>query len=154
MTTKLKAFTLIELLIVIVIIGILAVALIPRLTGAQATSRDTARKATLQQAATIITAYVSQEGGNAVAITANAAATAIDATMVGILSGYGNMPMVGPNNTPLYIASGGNGVYVLSTELEKGNGNFTGLASANGSSTVVLTNSTVKSLNGYGIRVQ
>lgn len=40
-----KAFTLIEMLIVIVIIGILATALIPRLIGIQARARDTARDA-------------------------------------------------------------------------------------------------------------
>jgi prepilin-type N-terminal cleavage/methylation domain-containing protein len=60
-TKTAKAFTLIELLIVIVIIGILAVALIPRLTGSQATARDTAKKATLQQVATVISAYVNME---------------------------------------------------------------------------------------------
>jgi type II secretory pathway pseudopilin PulG len=37
------------MLIVIVIIGILAAALIPRLTGAQAQARDTARLADLNQ---------------------------------------------------------------------------------------------------------
>lgn len=38
-----KAFTLVEMLILIVIIGILAAALIPRLTGIQARARDVAR---------------------------------------------------------------------------------------------------------------
>jgi len=55
--SNLKAFTLIELLIVIVIIGILAVALIPRLTGSQASARDTARKASVQQIATAAAAF-------------------------------------------------------------------------------------------------
>lgn len=43
METK-KTFTLIEMLIVIVIVGILAVALIPRLQSVQARARDTKRK--------------------------------------------------------------------------------------------------------------
>lgn len=45
------------MLIVIVIIGILAAALIPRLTGAQAKARNTARKADLSQINTAIMAY-------------------------------------------------------------------------------------------------
>jgi len=49
-------FTLIEMLIVIVIIGILAAALIPRLTSARARANDTARKADLQQIATALVA--------------------------------------------------------------------------------------------------
>lgn len=45
------------MLIVIVIIGILAAALIPRLTGIQARARDTARKADLQQIGTALATY-------------------------------------------------------------------------------------------------
>lgn len=52
-----KAFTLIEILIVIAIIGILTVALLPRIQGAQASARNTARKADLNQIATALAAY-------------------------------------------------------------------------------------------------
>ena len=45
------------MLIVIVIIGILAAALIPRLTGIQGRARDTARKADLQQIGTSLATY-------------------------------------------------------------------------------------------------
>ena len=44
-----KTFTLIEMLIVIVIIGILAAALIPRLQSVQGRARDTQRKTDLKQ---------------------------------------------------------------------------------------------------------
>lgn len=50
-------FTLIEILIVITIIGILTVALLPRIQGAQASARNTARKADLNQIATALAAY-------------------------------------------------------------------------------------------------
>jgi general secretion pathway protein G len=51
------AFTLIEILIVIIIIGILAAALIPRLQSAKGRANDTARKADMQQIATSLVAY-------------------------------------------------------------------------------------------------
>ena len=52
-----KAFTLVEMLIVIVIIGILAAALIPKLQGMQGRARDVARKADLNQLGTAFQVY-------------------------------------------------------------------------------------------------
>jgi len=58
-----KSFTLIEMLIVVVIIGILAAALIPRLQSVQARARDTKRKADLHQIATALEVYKQDNGG-------------------------------------------------------------------------------------------
>ena len=60
---KKKAFTLIEMLIVIVIIGILAAALIPRLLSVQGRARDTKRKADLQQIGSSLAIYKIDNAG-------------------------------------------------------------------------------------------
>ncbi len=55
-------FTLVEMLIVIVIIGILAAALIPRLNTARWRANDTARKADLQQVSAVMVSYSIDHG--------------------------------------------------------------------------------------------
>ena len=52
-----KAFTLVEMMIVVIIIGILMSALLPKLTGAQARARDTARQVSLSQISTALKMY-------------------------------------------------------------------------------------------------
>ena len=56
-----KWFTLVEMLIVVVIIWILSAALLPRLQWAQASARDTARKADIATLGTAIVSYFNQK---------------------------------------------------------------------------------------------
>lgn len=61
---KEKGFTLIELLIVITIIGILAVSLVPRITGAQQRARDGGRQVDLGQYSTALEFYADDNSGD------------------------------------------------------------------------------------------
>jgi len=61
-TTYKKSFTLIEMLIVIVIIGILAAALVPRLRSVQERARDTKRETDMNQIYTALTMYYDDHG--------------------------------------------------------------------------------------------
>jgi prepilin-type N-terminal cleavage/methylation domain-containing protein len=62
MVRNVKGFTLVELMIVIAIIGVLAVALIPTLVGSQGKARDTSRISGLTQASTSLTSYATDYG--------------------------------------------------------------------------------------------
>ncbi len=61
--TNKKAFTLVEMLIVIVIIGILAAALMPQFLGMQARARDVAREGGLKTISTALAAYAADHNG-------------------------------------------------------------------------------------------
>ena len=62
MSLRKKSFTLIEMLIVVVIIGILAAALIPRLQGVQGRARDVQRKTGLSQIGQGMSVFKSDNG--------------------------------------------------------------------------------------------
>ena len=72
MSLRRKTFTLIEMLIVVVIIGILAAALIPRLQGVQGRARDVQRKTGLSQIGQGMGALRQDKGTYASGIASNA----------------------------------------------------------------------------------
>ena len=97
-----KWFTLIEMLIVVVIIGILAAALIPRLTSVKDKANDSARKANLQQLVTAMSAYTLDNG-----VVVSAAPTTGDTYTAGITAALtgGGMKSIpsDPSNQPQSI---------------------------------------------------
>jgi general secretion pathway protein G len=62
MKLKNKGFTLIELMIVVVILGVLMSTVLPKLTGAQARARDTGRIADLGNISAALTTYYDDNG--------------------------------------------------------------------------------------------
>lgn len=130
-----KAFTLIELLIVITIIGILAVALVPRVVGGPAKARDAQRRTDLQSLATALELYASDNGGRYPSLSSGMAAcvdtvTAFETYMTTVPvdpsdQGVGNSGRRCMNNyTYIPLRSGGatnpNG-YLLYAKLESSN---------------------------------
>lgn len=82
--TNKKAFTLIELLIVITIIGILGVALLPKIASGPSRARDLARKTNIASVANALELYYADNG----AYLAATAATSLCTTGITDLDGY------------------------------------------------------------------
>jgi type II secretion system protein G len=137
-----RGFTLIELMIVIVILGILMGTILPRLTGAQSRARDTARIADLNNISQALEVYSSDEGEYPDAACSGAAGTGDNCLDMGcstagdtymVLKDYmkGNrVPQnVGKQTdtlgcvgsyyyTPLYKGGSKNQSYVLASDVE------------------------------------
>lgn len=84
--TNKKGFTLIELMIVVAIIWVLAVTIIPALTGAQARARDAGRIAGLQNVSAVLETYYSDNGKFPMATAAGAGTEKDDTWVLGCLS--------------------------------------------------------------------
>ena len=96
-----KGFTLIELMVVMAIIGVLAVMLVPQLSGAQERARDSGRIAAIQNITAVLETYFSDEGeypNNPVSLTAawngcfSGADGAVDPEIAALLK-WGTAPM-------------------------------------------------------------
>jgi general secretion pathway protein G len=123
-----KAFTLVEMLIVIVIIGILAAALISRLTGIQGRARDVARQGDLQSITQALAVYQLDSNGSYPAGNTTTSGQFIKAdTLSGVLAGYlKSFPVEkrDPANNPYAYASNGTVAAVAAfNETNKGNWN-------------------------------
>ncbi|MDR3169166.1 MAG: prepilin-type N-terminal cleavage/methylation domain-containing protein [Candidatus Peribacteria bacterium] len=119
-----KAFTLVEMLIVIVIIGILIAALLPRLQGAQGMARDTARQTALSQLQAAIVTYQSLNGNrpHGSGTTGDPASNAINTNELvklvtsNIMSGLPTDPNLGNEWTGMnnnYVGTGGGFQYLV-----------------------------------------
>ena len=117
MSASRRAFTLIELLIVITIIGILAVALVPRLTGGPGRARDAQRKTDLQTISTALE-YVMQDSGSYPADNSGCMPTELDTYLTTPLADPSGSAAGGcSNGYAYYQVDNGNG-YVLAATLE------------------------------------
>ncbi len=99
--TSKKGFTLIELMVVMAIIGVLAVMLVPQLSGAQERARDSGRIAAIQNITAVLETYFSDEGQypdatHAAGATANGCFSTEDGTVapdIAALLKWGSAPL-------------------------------------------------------------
>lgn len=126
-----RAFTLIELLIVITIIGILAAALLPRITSGPSKARDAQRQTDLQQIATALEFYADDHSGVYPSTGSNNCVEDIESDLLDYMSSVPSDPNDNVSGTCSgastdgysYVQLGSNGTsYILIAGLENGTG--------------------------------
>ncbi len=110
---KSGGFTLLELLIVIVIIGILAVLIVPNLTAGPKRARDSQRKSDMRNVKTALETYFNDN--NTYPATGWAAASA--ALVPGYIKAMPTDPKAG-NAAYTYVSPAGNGTYTITATCE------------------------------------
>jgi prepilin-type N-terminal cleavage/methylation domain-containing protein len=162
-----RGFTLIELMIVIVILGILMGTILPRLSGAQSRARDTAKIADLTNIAQALEVYYNDNGkypdnsaGDPCLHPGNVSANGLSVYLKG-----GQVPAPGNQNTNTLgckgfyyykpLAKGGvnNAAYVLAADLETfqmANWNATSVKSTLFNSTAAGVYSAIAGAKGTG----
>ena len=119
---KEQGFTLLELLIVIVIIGILALLIIPNISSAPKKARDTQRKTDLRASQKALEEYYVSNQGYPVAVSPIDIAIALTPLSTGSSASLKNIPVDPKNVSPynyLYTSTDGQ-TYTLTACLENG----------------------------------
>lgn len=112
-----KGFTIIELLVVIVIIGILVALALPQLFAAQERGRDTERKNDLKNIKTQLETYFNDEGAYPTGVTNAAGLVAFDSGVLNLTADDTS----GPKDSEVYGYTSDGETYTLSATLENEN---------------------------------
>lgn len=153
---KSRAFTLIELLIVITIIGILAVALLPRITSGPEKARDAQRKADLQQISTALEFYADDHSGSYPSYTAGncinaTASSTLEAAIDDYLTSVPEDPQA--SSTNCYKIYGTSDGFLLVATLENDTATASGIYVASATSSISSSITTSANLDALSSKL-
>lgn len=113
-----KGFTLIELLIVVTIIGILAVALVPRIIGGSSSARDSRRMTDVQTVASGLEYYLLENGNFSAigSVSTPVCAATLAADLTGFVKQLPADPLAAQTNTAFSASCAGDYVVLFMTD--------------------------------------